>query len=307
MIERCRRQLGWGTIYCRITNEVLTMRLLLVSFLALYWGALPLMACADETAAGTASAMSADPCPPPLPMPEVMTRNLDRMLQPGKVDEDMQRVFGRPEVQDYLKTTQERARTDWPALCRYRAANKSLTSAVQVVFMGDSITEFWAQADHELFNRGIVGRGISGQTSPQMLLRFMQDVVALHPRLVHIMTGTNDLAGNTGPSAYLDFKNNVMAMVELAHAHKIGVVIASIPPAKACPWKTDLRPAADIVLLNKWLREYATESGSRYADYYASLVDEQGGFSGPLSNDGVHPNRDGYLKMRPLALKAIAP
>jgi lysophospholipase L1-like esterase len=171
--------------------------------------------------------------------------------------------------------------------------------------MGDSITEFWARADTTLFSNGVVGRGISGQTSPQMLLRFMQDVVELHPRVVHIMAGTNDVAGNTGPTSAQDFQNNIMAMVELAKAHKIKVVLASIPPASAFPWHPGLQPAADIVALNTWLRGYAKSSGSSYVDYYSALVDPQGGFQKALSNDGVHPNRDGYAKMQSLALKAI--
>jgi lysophospholipase L1-like esterase len=139
-----------------------------------------------------------------------------------------------------------------------------------------------------------------------MLLRFFQDVIGLHPKIVHIMAGTNDLAGNTGPSAPQDFKNNIMAMVELARAHKIHVVLASIPPTSGFAFKPMFRPAADIVALNAWLRSYAKDSGSEYVDYYSVLVDAQGGFQSALSNDGVHPNRDGYLKMRPLAQKALA-
>jgi lysophospholipase L1-like esterase len=172
--------------------------------------------------------------------------------------------------------------------------------------MGDSITEFWAKADPELFSNGVIGRGISGQTSPQMLLRFSQDVLELHPQIVHIMAGTNDLAGNTGPSTVQDFKNNITAMVELAQAHKIRVVLASIPPARAFPWKPALRPAEEIVLLNAWLRGYAKASRSQYINYYSTLSDGVGGFLPALSNDGVHPNRDGYRTMRALALKVTA-
>jgi lysophospholipase L1-like esterase len=238
-------------------------------------------------------------------MPLVMAGGLGRMLEPGKPPADLQSSFALPEVQEYLRAVQEQARNDWPNLCRYRAANAALTESTRVVFMGDSITEFWARADTELFSHGVVGRGISAQTSPQMQLRFLQDVVELHPRTVHIMAGTNDLAGNTGPETAQDFKNNIMAMVDLAQAHKIRVVLASIPPASAFPWKPGLQPAADILTLNAWLRSYAKASGSRYVDYYSVLADPQGGFQASLSNDGVHPNRDGYMKMRALALKAI--
>jgi lysophospholipase L1-like esterase len=271
---------------------------------------LPLISAADEPAAsaGTSpsSAMVESPCPPPLPMPAVMASGLNRMLNPGKLDGDLQSMYGRPDVQEYLKAIQERARTDWPNLCRYQVANAALTKSPRTVFTADSITELWAAADPELFRNGVVGRGISGQTSPRMLLRFFQDVVELHPRAVHIMAGTNDLAGNTGPSSVQDFKDNIMAMVELAHAHQIKVMLASIPPARIFPWKQELRPATDIVVLNRWLRSYATANRSEYIDYYSVLVDDQAGFLAALSNDGVHPNRDGYVRMRALAAKAIA-
>jgi lysophospholipase L1-like esterase len=283
------------------------MRLLVLGALVIL---LPSISAGDEPTASDdtppSSALAENPCPPPLPMPDAMAGGLARMLNPGKLDVDLQSIYGRADVQEYLKAVQERARTDWPNLCRYRTANAALPKSVRAVFMGDSITEFWAEADQELFSNGVVGRGISGQTSPQMLLRFFQDVVELHPRAVHIMAGTNDLAGNTGPSAVQDFKNNIMAMVELAHAHQIKVTLASIPPARIFPWKPALRPAAEIVALNKWLRSYAAANRSGYIDYYSVLVDDQGGFRADLSNDGVHPNRDGYKRMRNLALKAIA-
>jgi lysophospholipase L1-like esterase len=270
---------------------------------------LPLLAAAEEpSAAGAAPASSAlvsNPCAAAPAMPAAMADGLDRVLEPGKPASDLQSSFARADVQEYLKAVQEQARTDWPNLCRYRSANAGLAQSARVVFIGDSITEFWARADTELFRDGVIGRGISGQTSPQMLLRFFQDVVELHPQTVHIMAGTNDVAGNTGPSSAQDFKNNIMAMVELAHAHKIRVVLASIPPAKAFPWKPELRPAADVAALNTWLRSYAQASGSQYVDYYSVLVDPQGGFLAALSNDGVHPNRDGYMKMQALALTAI--
>jgi lysophospholipase L1-like esterase len=256
--------------------------------------------------AAPSSALVDNPCPPPFPMPQVLVSGLDRLLKPGKADADPQSSFARPEVQEYLKATQERARTDWPNLCRYRTENASLPHSVRAVFMGDSITEFWALADPELFSDGVIGRGISGQTSPQMLLRFFQDVVELHPKTVHIMAGTNDLAGNTGPSSAQDFKNNIMAIVELARAQHIRVLLASIPPARAFPWKPGMHPASDIVALNRWLRSYARASGSQYVDYYAVLADPDGGFQSALSNDGVHPNRDGYIKMKALVLKALA-
>lgn len=283
------------------------MRSLLLTALVIFS---PILSAAEQpsenSAGASTSALVDNPCPPPLPMPQAMAGGLDRMLNPGKIEGDLQSLYGRPEVQEYLKALQERARTDWPNLCRYRAENAAAPKSLRAVFMGDSITESWVRADPDLFGNDVVGRGISGQTSPQMLLRFFQDVIELHPRTVHIMAGTNDIAGNTGPGTAQDFKNNIMAMVELAHAHQIQVVLASIPPARGFPWKPALQPAADIAALNTWLKSYAQSSRSMYVDYYSVLVDAQGGFQAALSNDGVHPNRDGYMRMRPLALKAVA-
>jgi len=211
-----------------------------------------------------------------------------------------------PVAQADLKATEERAKSDWPNLCKYRGANAALTAPTRVVFIGDSITESWVTGDPKLFTDGVVGRGISGQTSPQILLRFFQDVIELRPQVVHIMAGTNDIAGNTGPTTEQDFKNNIMAMVTLARAHHIQVALASILPASAFSWKPGLRPAATIKELNSWLRSYAQKSHSRYVDYYAVLADTEGGFKADLAHDGVHPNQDGYAAMRKLALQGIA-
>jgi lysophospholipase L1-like esterase len=171
--------------------------------------------------------------------------------------------------------------------------------------MGDSITEGWGVGDPSLFNRSVLDRGISGQTSPQMLARFYQDVVALHPQAVHIMTGTNDVAGNTGPSSPEDFKNNIRAMVDLARANHIQVILASIPPAERFPWRPDIQPAEQIRQLNAWLRQFADQHKLIYADYYATLTTPSGAFRPELSNDGVHPNTDGYAAMRSIADAAL--
>ena len=164
---------------------------------------------------------------------------------------------------------------DWASLCRYRAANAALDPKQRpvAVFMGDSITERWNELDPDFFAHGFLDRGISGQTSPQMLVRFMADVVALHPQVVHIMAGTNDVAGNTGPNSPEDFKNNIRAMVDLARANGISVVIGSIPPADHFGWSPEFRPARQIAELNRWLRDYASAEGLVYADYYAALAD----------------------------------
>ena len=196
---------------------------------------------------------------------------------------------------------------DWPNLCKYKAENAQVIASGRpdIVFMGDSITEMWRPSDPTMFNDKIVDRGISGQTSPQMLVRFMQDVVALRPRAVHILAGTNDIAGNTGPNAPDDYKNNIRAMAALAKANGIAVILGSIPPANHFSWRPDLKPAPQVIALNTWLRDFAAENHLGYVDYYAALVDGQDGLRSALTSDGVHPNRDGYAVMKPLALAAI--
>jgi lysophospholipase L1-like esterase len=261
----------------------------------------PLTAHADSPP--NASAMRENPCPPALEAPRGLSDAQEAMLNPKAAQSNFEKLFANPDVQAYVKTQRERALGDWANLCRYRLANGALSSPTRVVFMGDSITENWVQGDPALFSHGVVGRGISGQTSPQMLLRFFQDVIDLHPKVVHIMAGTNDVAGNTGPTAEKDFQNNVRAMVELAQAHHIRVALASIPPASAFPWQPSMSPAQSIQDLNAWLRQYARETHSRYIDYYGALNDGQGGLKADLSNDGVHPNRDGYAAMKKLAVE----
>jgi lysophospholipase L1-like esterase len=252
-----------------------------------------------------ASAMRENPCASALEVPRGLSDAQEAMLNPKAGQLNFGELFATPEIQAYNKSQRERALDDWANLCRYRQANRALPSPIRVVFMGDSITENWVQADPALFSRGVVGRGISGQTSPQMLLRFFQDVIDLHPKLVHIMAGTNDIAGNTGPSAEKDFQNNLRAMVELAQAHHIRVALASIPPASAFPWQPTMRPAESVRQLNAWLRQYARDTHSRYIDYYGALNDGQGGLKPNLSNDGVHPNREGYAAMKKLAVEGI--
>ena len=205
------------------------------------------------------------------------------------------------------KQTDQKAR-DWPYLCRYKAENAQVIASGRpdIVFMGDSITEMWQLVDPTMFNDKVIDRGISGQTSPQMLVRFMQDVVSLRPHAVHILAGTNDIAGNTGPNAPDDYKNNIRAMVALAKANGIAVILGSIPPANPSIWRPDVRPGPQVRALNTWLREFAAENHLGYVDYYSAMVDEQGGLKSILSPDGVHPNHDGYAVMKPLARAAIS-
>jgi len=198
--------------------------------------------------------------------------------------------------------------TDWAWLARYREDNEKLLAAgakVDAVFFGDSITEGWAATDKDFFSGGIVGRGISAQTTPQLLVRMYSDVIALKPRVVHIMAGTNDIAHNTGPMTAQDTHHNVMAMCEIAKAHKIRVVLGSVPPASKYRWRPEAQPKPEALALNQWLRDHARKIGAKYADYASALTDAQGNVKLDLAGDEVHPSQQGYAVMRPIAEAAI--
>lgn len=196
---------------------------------------------------------------------------------------------------------------DWPDLDRYRKANAALRGVPQkLVFIGDSITEMWQAADPALFTDGVVNRGIGGQTTPQMLLRFMADVVNLKPAAVHLMAGTNDIAGNTGPCTVADYQNHMLAMIALAQTHGLRVIVASIPPMKTVPWRSEVaNAAARVIELNGWLRAVAAERKLVYADYHAALAAPDGGICAAFTSDGVHLTDTGYARIRPIALAAI--
>ena len=197
---------------------------------------------------------------------------------------------------------------DFGQFCVYHAANKQLRDGrekVRVVFLGDSITEGWKSADPTMFERGVIDRGISGQTTTQMLLRFREDVVDLHPQVVHIMAGTNDVAGNTGPMPIDRVLDNIRSMAELARANGIRVVIASVPPAAAFSWRPEVRPVAAIAEINRKLRAYAAANRFTYVDYFAALADQNGAMKPGMAHDGVHPTAAGYAAMKPLAIAAI--
>jgi lysophospholipase L1-like esterase len=172
--------------------------------------------------------------------------------------------------------------------------------------MGDSITDGWGRSAPFFPGKPYVNRGISGQTTPQMLLRFRQDVVALEPAAVVILAGTNDIAGNTGPSTLEMIQDNFKSMVEIARANGIAVVLASILPASDYPWKPGLDPGPKIAAVNKWMQAYAATNGLVYLDYYSAMVNDKLGLSPELAKDGVHPTPAGYAIMAPLAEKAIA-
>jgi lysophospholipase L1-like esterase len=221
--------------------------------------------------------------------------------------EGMSAIDSTPAAAD--QTAAQRPLADWAGLERYRdedAARPPASSKLpRVIFLGDSITEAWELADAAVVAGAVLNRGIGGQTTPQMLVRFRQDVINLKPAVVHIMAGTNDIAGNTGPTTLAAIEDNLMSMVELAQANHIRVVLASVPPTADFGWRHGLQPAGKIVALNHWIRSYAARKGLVYVDYYAALVDARQGFKAALSDDGVHPNKAGYAAMNPLAHQAI--
>ena len=207
---------------------------------------------------------------------------------------------------------------DWPALGRYRDANTSVAAPAKdeqrVVFMGDSITDSWDDPKYGGFFPGkpYIDRGISGQTTPQMLLRFRAEVIALKPKAVVILAGTNDIAGNTGPMSLEAIEDNLISMAELARANKIRVVLASVLPIsdyEAREGKPIVqsvrRPPEKIKALNVWMQKYAADTHAIYLDYYSAMADDKGFLKDELSDDGLHPNRKGYDVMAPLAQHAI--
>jgi len=208
---------------------------------------------------------------------------------------------------------------DWPNLARYAEANAALVTPakfeLRVVFMGDSITDAWVSPEYGGFFPGkpYVDRGISGQTTPQMLIRLRPDVLALQPRVVVILAGTNDIAGNTGPMTLGEIEGNLASMAELAKTNKIRVVLASVLPVsnyghdrqgKPVDMRIN-RPPEKILELNAWIKKYAADKGHTYLDYFSAMVDEQGLLQRDLSEDGLHPNAKGYAVMSPLVEQAI--
>ncbi len=218
-----------------------------------------------------------------------------------------------PDSTEALKQQIERMQKrmqDWPQINRYRDANEKVPSPVKsenrVVFLGDSITDNW-KLDEYFPEKPFINRGISGQTTPQMLIRIRPDVIALKPRVVVILAGTNDIAGNTGPMTLEMIQDNYASIAELARANGIRVVFSSILPVhdygkiKA----TEKRSPELILKLNQWLKNYCAANGHIYLDYFSKMVDEKGMLKADLANDGLHPNAEGYKAMAPLAEAAI--
>lgn len=199
---------------------------------------------------------------------------------------------------------------DWANLNKYKSENEQLLQKMpttkSVVFMGDSITEFWSRESPEYFQeQQYINRGISGQTTSQMLLRFRSDVIALKPAVVVILAGINDIAENTGPIALPMIAGNIASMIDLAKAHNIKVILCSVLPAASFNWNKKIEPAMKVMALNDLLMNYADANGIPYVDYFSALVDDNNGLPLQYAEDGVHPNRAGYKIMEPIVQRAI--
>lgn len=200
---------------------------------------------------------------------------------------------------------------DWANLKRFKTENTKLMAAPldknRIVLMGNSITEGWANMRPQFFaGKPYINRGIGGQTTPQMLLRFREDVINLKPKVVVILAGINDIAGNTGPSTIEMIYSNIQSMVELARVHNIEVILCSVLPVFHFPWRPELKPAKKVIQLNLLLKSYANKNNLVYLDYFTPMVDDSNGLKKELGYDGVHPNEAGYSIMEPLLEKAVA-
>ncbi len=214
-------------------------------------------------------------------------------------------------VSDWQKAHDAQLREDFPWLAKFREADLTLGPPIagenRVVFMGDSITELWKIEGPEgsFPGKPYINRGISGQTTPQMLLRFRQDVIDLKPKVVVILGGINDIAGNTGPETLDQIESYLTSMAELATANQIRVVLCSVLPAYDFSWRPGLEPAPKVLALNAWIKDYAARKGYVYVDYHSAMKDQRNGLPPALSKDGVHPTPAGYALMAPLVEEGI--
>ena len=200
---------------------------------------------------------------------------------------------------------------DWANLSRFEKENAQMSTPAddenRIVFFGNSITEGWLQDSMSFFySKSYINRGISGQTTPQMLIRFRSDVVDLKPKVVVILAGINDIAGNTGPSTLEMIMDNIKSMAEIAKANGIKVVLCSVLRAAHIPWRSNMEAVTKVMKLNQMIKAYTTENGVIYLDYFTAMADEQNGLKQALTHDGVHPNLTGYKIMEPLAEEAVA-
>ena len=201
---------------------------------------------------------------------------------------------------------QEKKDKDWAKFYRYEQANDTIKTKPRAVFMGDSITDGWAKKDPDFFNvNNLVGRGISGQTTSQMLVRFRRDVLDLAPKYVVILAGTNDIALNNGMITLENILGNLQSMCELAKAHKIKPVLCSVLPADRYRWRKELKPAGDIVKLNEMIKAYTKDAKIKYVDYHSALKDENNALPAKYAADGVHPNLECYKIMEEIILQYL--
>lgn len=208
------------------------------------------------------------------------------------------------------KLYSQEMKTDWANISKYSKENQSLQipskDENRVVFMGNSITEGWKTNDPEFFSKNkYINRGIGGQTTSQMVVRFRPDVIALKPKLVVILAGINDIAQNNGPIELQDIFGNIVSMVELAKANNIRVILSSVLPANDFPWKKGMKPAEKIIKLNAMLEKYCLDNNITFVNYYPKMVDSEKGLDKKYTNDGVHPTLAGYKVMEPLVQEAI--
>jgi lysophospholipase L1-like esterase len=211
----------------------------------------------------------------------------------------------------FIGMTEKSVAQDWANLGKYESENKMVqpkkSGEKRVVLMGDSITEFWLKIQPDFFSNKpyYIGRGISGQTTPQMLVRFRQDVIELQADVVVILAGVNDIAGNTGPTTNEKIVGNIISMIELAHANGIKVILCSVLPAANFNWRPNDKAAETIIQLNQLIQSYAKQQHIPYVDYHTAMADAKNGLPKEFSEDGVHPNLKGYQTMSPLLEKAI--
>lgn len=206
----------------------------------------------------------------------------------------------------YSQNQEDPRQRDWAKFNRYAEANEQVTTTPKVVFMGNSITDNWARMRPDFFsNNNFIGRGISGQTSSEMLVRFRQDVINLHPKVVVILAGTNDVATNNG---FIELKNvvgNIQSMCQLAKANNITPIVCSVLPCAGFRWRQELKPAPTIIELNKLIKELCDDSGILYVDYHTPMANSEGGLPENLSRDGCHPVDEGYVIMEKIILENI--
>jgi lysophospholipase L1-like esterase len=211
----------------------------------------------------------------------------------------------------FIGMTEKSVAQDWANLGKYESENKMVqpkkSGEKRVILMGDSITEFWLKIQPDFFSNKpyYIGRGISGQTTPQMLVRFRQDVIELQADVVVILAGVNDIAGNTGPTTNEKIVGNIISMIELAHANGIKVILCSVLPAANFNWRPNDKAAETIIQLNQLIQSYAKQQHIPYVDYHTAMADAKNGLPKEFSEDGVHPNLKGYQTMSPLLEKAI--